>query len=89
MLAAPWILPVIQGYVEVRQIPVLLEDTPTILQPGWSKQYKEEREKIEQECMTEQKKQRSFSINAGEEVEMKEMACFKRDRLASKVAVCL
>lgn len=73
----------IQGYVEVRQIPVLLEDTPNILQPGWSKQYREEREKIEQGCAVDLGKRRHFSANAGEEVEMKEMSSLATDRLAS------
>ena len=30
----PWILPIIQGYVEVRQIPVLCHETPDVLQAG-------------------------------------------------------
>lgn len=29
---------------------MLCEDTPNILQPGWSVQYREEREKLLQEC---------------------------------------
>ena len=33
-LVDPWILPVIQGYVEVRQIPVLCHETPDVLQAG-------------------------------------------------------
>ena len=41
-LADPWILPVIQGYVEVRQIPVLCHETPDVLQAG-GKRGQEER----------------------------------------------
>lgn len=76
----------IQGYVEIRQIPVLSEDRPKVLQPGWSKQYREEREKIVQECVDETNR-RHITGSAGTELEMKDMASIDQDGAASEMIV--
>lgn len=75
----PWILPLIQGYVEVRQIPVLCEDTPKILQPSWSERYREERGKMIREC-----EQRSSVASSSVEVEMKDLANVNNDEMMSE-----
>ena len=70
-----WVLPVIQGYVEVRQIPVRSCDAPNILQPGWSRHYREEREKIIRECEAEEEAaQRTRKKRGSKEVELKDMS---------------
>ncbi len=76
-LSKPWILPLIQGYVEVRQIPVLCEDTPNILQPGWSEHYREERERILEECIDGSENQREWGSSV--EVEMKDLSNLTHD----------
>ena len=75
----------IQGYVEVRHIPVLQENALDILQPGWSRQYQEEREKIQHECeVDEDKRQKRLARKAVMEIEMKEMASEFHDGLTSE-----
>lgn len=56
--------------MEVRQIPVLSEDTPNVLDPGWTDQYREERGKLLEEC--------------AQEMEMKELAGVASDRKLSE-----
>lgn len=73
----------------MRQIPVLCEDTPTILQPGWSAQYREERERILQECEEEHNdphKERRQSLRRKDsvEIEMQDMASLEHGELMSE-----
>ena len=91
-----WVFPLIQGYVEVRQIPVLSEDTPKVLLADWSVLYQEERRKLLLEVMKEGKgteEQREVARGRGGsdvstggpvEVEMQDMAAVTRKELTSK-----
>ena len=69
----------------MRQIPVLCEDTPNILQPGWSAQYREERDKILQECLDESKgPKKGFRRQESVEIEMQDMASMNRPGMMSE-----
>lgn len=63
--------------MELRQIPVLSKDMPTILRPGWSAQYREERERILRECEEEEEergRREGPRREEGLEIEMEDMA---------------
>lgn len=90
-LSSQWIFPLIQGYVEVRQIPVLSEDTPKVLQADWSVLYQETRQRLLQEVQKEKGMgQRRGSAggkgrrDTGSEIELQNMASVVREELVSK-----
>lgn len=64
---------------------MLCEDTPNILQPGWSAQYREEREKLLQESVVEEqerasKRREGKGRKAVMEVEMQDMASIRQGK---------
>ncbi len=90
-LSSAWVFPLIQGYVEVRQIPVLSEDTPKVLQADWSVLYREERQKLLLEVKAEggrgqeRGSERGSGGGSGKcDVEMQNMAAVPGRELVSK-----
>ena len=85
-----WVFPLIQGYVEVRQVPVLSEDTPKVLLADWSVLYREERRKLLQEVMKEGRGRArgrggsDVATDGPVEVELQDMAAVTSEELASK-----
>ncbi len=74
----------IQGYVEVRRIPVRSRDAPDILQPGWSKHYREERERFIKETLAEGEAQKKNKKDS-KEMELRDMSAMaSSDHLGSK-----
>ena len=74
--------------MEVRRIPVRSEDAPDIMQPGWTKHYREEREKIIKECMEDEVQKKRGSRKTSKEMELKNMASVSQDKLAGKKCSC-
>ena len=66
---------------------MLCEDTPNILQPGWSMQYREEREKLLQECGYEGVGGAGGGGGGGGrvEVEMQDMASIQHMQMMGKL----
>lgn len=75
--------------MEVRQIPVLCEDTPNILQPGWSAQYREEREKLLQESLLEERRSRGRGSAVVMEMEMQDMASIGQGEIMSEQSLAV